>query len=398
MTRHHPVFINNKEEARSLLNDIGVDDGAYPFLVPKGVHRCIKLKAIPCRAANIIKQEMLSKGGDAAVSKQALYGDGQTDVLLMGTLKQYRLLVNKLRLQPLEMRCVAGEIEVILENLEPAAVRSLALCHGKSLVLGRETVIMGILNRTPDSFYDGGRFSKLDQAVRHACELREHGAAIIDIGGASTRPGAEIVGEQEELERVLPVIKRLAAEDMILSIDTFRGTVAKACLDAGAHIINNIGGLQLDPALMPVLAERQAPVVLMHNRMHINAGQPYQDLIADIIGELDIMIKDAIAAGMDAEKLIIDPGLGFGKTPAENRLLMKHLAAFKSLGKPILIGGSRKRFVGQTLNLDVDERLEGSLAVLAIGILNGADIIRVHDVKESKRTASMIDAIKNENG
>lgn len=397
MARHHPVFINNKEEARSVLNDIGVDEGAYPFLIPKGVHRCIKLKAIPCRAANIIKQEMLSKGGDAAVSRQALYGDGQTDVLLMGTLKQYRLLVNKLRLQPLGMRQVAGEIEVMLANLEPA-VRSLALCHGKSLVLGRETVIMGILNRTPDSFYDGGRFSQLDQAVCHACEMRENGAAIIDIGGASSRPGAEIAGEQEELERVLPVVKRLAAEDMILSIDTFRGTVAKACLDAGAHIINNIGGLQLDPALMPVMKECQAPLVLMHNRLQINAGQPYQDLMADIIGELDIMIKDAIAAGLDAEKLIIDPGLGFGKTPAENRLLMKHLAAFKSLGKPVLIGGSRKRLIGETLHLDVDERLEGSLAILAIGILNGADIIRVHDVKESRRTASMIDAIKHENG
>lgn len=397
MTRHHPVFINNKEEARRWLNDIGVDDGAYPFLIPKAVHRCIKLTDIPCRAANIIKQEMLSKGGDAAVSRQALYGDGQTDVLLMGTLKQYRLLVKKLRLQPLGLEQAAGKIEAMLANLEPA-VRNLALCHGKSLVLGRETVIMGILNRTPDSFYDGGRFSQLDQAVCHACEMREQGAAIIDIGGASSRPGAEIAGEQEELERVLPLVKRLAAEDMILSIDTFRGTVAKACLDAGAHIINNIGGLQLDPALMPVMKECQAPLVLMHNRMQINAGQPYQDLIADIIGELDIMVKDSIAAGLDADKLIIDPGLGFGKTPAENRLLMKHLAAFKSLGKPILIGGSRKRFIGQTLNLDVDERLEGSLAILAIGILNGADIIRVHDVKESRRTASMIDAIKNENG
>lgn len=397
MAKHHPLFINNKRDARRHLDDIGVDDGAYPFLIPKAVQRCIKLAAIPCRAANIIKQEMLSKGGEAAVSGQALYGDGETDVLLMGTLKQYGLLAKKLRLQPLGLSQVADRIEEILTNLEPAA-RRLSLCHGKSLLLGQQTVIMGILNRTPDSFYDGGRFGQLEQAVGHACEMWENGAGIIDIGGVSSRPGAELADEEEEMQRVLPLVKRLAAEDMIISIDTFRGTVAKACLEAGAHLINSIGGPDLDPTLIPIVVESRAPLVLMHNRLQINLGQPYQDLIADISGELHIKVKDCIAAGLNPEQIIIDPGLGFGKTAAENRLLVKHLSAFKGLGRPILLGGSRKRFIGQTLNLEVDQRLEGSLAVLAIGILNGADIIRVHDVKESWRTASMIDAIRNENG
>jgi len=397
MSYHHVTFLNNQEEVRALLAKIGVDDGAYPFLLPKGLYRHIVLKAIPCRVANIIKQEMLSKGGEAAVSKEALYGEGHTDVLLMGTLKQYRLLVKKLRLQPLGLKQIAGEIEKLLDNLHPAT-RELELCHGRSLQLGKKTLVMGILNVTPDSFSDGGRYTDIEQAVKHALEMREQGADIIDIGGVSTRPGAQLASLQEELARVLPVVKRLAYEDMILSIDTFRGTVAAACLDAGAHLINNIGGLVLDEGLLPVLVESKAPVVLMHNRLQINAGKPYQDLIADIIHELDIMIKETTAAGFPEDKIIIDPGLGFGKTPAENRLVIKRLGSFKSLGKPILIGASRKGFIGHSLDVKVDQRLEGSLAVLAAAILNGADIIRVHDVKESYRAAKMIDLIKNENG
>ena len=175
---------------------------------------------------------MLSKGGEAAVSKEALYGEGHTDVLLMGTLKQYRLLVKKLRLQPLGLKQIAGEIEKLLDNLHPAT-RELELCHGRSLQLGKKTLVMGILNVTPDSFSDGGRYTDIEQAVKHALEMREQGADIIDIGGVSTRPGAQLASLQEELARVLPVVKRLAYEDMILSIDTFRGTVAAACLDAG---------------------------------------------------------------------------------------------------------------------------------------------------------------------
>lgn len=397
MANHHAVFLNNEQEVRAALETIGVDDGAYAFLLPKGIFRCVKLKDIPCRAANIIKQEMLSKGGEAALSRRALYGEGVTDVLVMGTVKQYRLLVQKLRLQPLGLRQVAAELQNLLDNLETGPCR-MKLNHGKSLELGGRTLIMGILNLTPDSFYDGGRCLGAEQAVRRALEMREQGADIIDIGGVSTRPQADLAGLEEELMRVLPVVKLLANEDMILSIDTFRKRVAEQCLDVGAHIINNIGGLVLDPDLIPLCADRESPLILMHNRLQINAGEPYQDLIADIINELDIMIKEAAAAGVAAEQIIIDPGLGFGKTPAQNRLLVKHLQAFKGLGRPVLLAASRKSFIGQTLKLEACERLEGSLAVLAMGILNGADIVRVHDVKASRRVADMVDAIKNENG
>lgn len=396
MAYHHAMFLENQAEVRAVLETIGVDDGAYAFLIPKGMFHWVKLKNIPCRGANIIKQEMLSKGGEAAVSRHALYGEGVTDVLVMGTVKQYRLLIKKLRLQPFGLRQVAAELQILLDNLETEP-RAIELCNRRSLQLGRRTLIMGILNLTPDSFFDGGRYSG-DQALRKACQMREEGADIIDIGGASTRPQADIVGEAEEMQRVLPMVKLLANEDMVLSIDTFRSRVAQACLDAGAHIINNIGALRLDPELIPLLAVKDCPLILMHNRLQIDPGRPYQDLIADIINELDIMIKEAIAAGVAAAKIIIDPGLGFGKTPAHNRLLIKHLAAFKGLGRPLLLAASRKGFIGQTLDLDVEQRLEGSLAVLAAGILNGADIVRVHDVKESRRVADMIDAIKSQNG
>lgn len=397
MSGSHVTLIRNQQEARRVLEEIGVDPGAYPYLLPKANFYCIKLKDISFRGANIIKQEMLSKGGEAAIPRQALSGEGAGDVLLMGTLKHYRLLIRKLKVQPFGLKKVAVEIENILAALE-ARQQTIELPHGKSLKLGERTLIMGILNVTPDSFSDGGKYLNPDQAVKRAREMIDEGADIIDIGAASSRPDSVMAGEEEEIQRLLPVMDTLAVEDIIISIDTFRGEVARAALENGAHIINDIGSLQLDSELLPVLVEKQAPVILMHNRMQIRAGEPYQDLIADIITELEYAIKQAVDAGLPDEKIIIDPGIGFGKTLEGNRLLLKRLADFRSLGKPILIGASRKSFIGQTLGLEVNERLEGSLAAVAIAIMNGADIVRVHDVKASKRLASMTDAVMQENG
>lgn len=397
MSGSHVTLIRNQQEGRRVLEEIGVDPGAYPYLLPKSNFYCIKLKDIPFRGANIIKQEMLSKGGEAAIPRQALSGEGSGDVLLMGTLKHYRLLIRKLKVQPFGLKKVAAEIENILAALE-ARQQTIELPHGKSLKLGERTLIMGILNVTPDSFSDGGKYLNPDQAVKRAREMIDEGADIIDIGAASSRPDSVMAGEEEEIQRLLPVMDTLAVEDIIISIDTFRGEVARAALENGAHIINDIGSLQLDSELLPVLVEKQAPVILMHNRMQIRAGEPYQDLIADIITELEYAIKQAVDAGLPDEKIIIDPGIGFGKTLEGNRLLLKRLADFRSLGKPILIGASRKSFIGQTLGLEVNERLEGSLAAVAIAIMNGADIVRVHDVKASKRLASMTDAVMQENG
>jgi dihydropteroate synthase len=393
----HVILIHNEQEARRVLEEIGVDPGAYPYLLPKASFHCIKLKDISFRGANIIKQEMLSKGGEAAIPRQALNGEGSGDVLLMGTLKHYRLLLRKLKVQPFGLKKVAAEIESILAGLEPKP-QTIELPHGKSLKLGERTLIMGILNITPDSFSDGGKYLNPDQAVKRAREMIDEGADIIDIGAASSRPDSVMAGEEEEIQRLLPVMERLVTEDIIISIDTFRGEVARAALENGAQIINDIGSLQLDSQLLPVLVEKQAPVILMHNRMQMRAGEPYRDLIADIIIELEDAIGQAVDAGLPGDKIIIDPGIGFGKTLEENRLLLKRLGDFCSLGKPILIGASRKSFIGQTLGLEVNERLEGSLATVAMAIMNGADIVRVHDVKASKRVATMTDAVMQENG
>lgn len=397
MSGHHAVLINNLAEAKEFINIIGADERAIAYMGPKAVYRIIKLKNIPSVAANLIKQEMLSKGGEAAVNKKSLFAQGYTDILLMGNIKQYRSLIKKLRLQPFGLKLVADEIEVILNNLEQK-LYPINLADGKILELGNRTLIMGILNVTPDSFSDGGQYYNIDDAISRAKQMIDEGADIIDIGGASSRPNAIIADEDVELERVLPIIESLAKEDIIISVDTFRGRVAKACLEAGAHIINDIGRLQLDENLLSVLVEKKAPVILMHNRMQLRTDEPYDDLISDIMVELQASIKQAMEAGLNSNQIIIDPGVGFGKTVAENRIIIKRLWEFKSMGYPILLGASRKSFIGKTINTEVYDRLEGSLAVATMGIMNGANIIRVHDVKASKKVALMTDAVVNENG
>ena len=397
MNGHHAVLITNQQEARHLLKEIGSTAPGIGVMIPKAVFKCIKLKNISNRAANILKQEMLSKGGEAAVAKDALNIEGSNDVLLMGTLKHYRLLVEKLKLQPFGLKTVAGEIEAILAALETSSW-DIPLAHGSRLTIGKKTMIMGILNVTPDSFSDGGRFFDCDRAVAHALAMAEAGADIIDIGGASSRPASIMADESEEIQRILPVIKRLAAHNLTISVDTFRARVAEAALEQGAHIINDIGGFEMDAKLLDVLVKWQAPVVLMHNRMQIRPDEAYQDLVADIILDLRQSMDRAVNSGLSAEHIIIDPGVGFGKSLTENLLLINRLQDFRSIGRPILLGASRKNFIGRTLDLEPEDRLEGSLAAVVIGIMNGANIVRVHDVRETKRAAVMADAVRLSNG
>ncbi len=397
MNGHHAVLISNRQEAERLLAEVGASPAGIEFMIPKGVFRCIKLKKVSNRAANIIKQEMLSKGGEAAVAKEALIGDGEHDMLLLGTARQYQRLLEKLRMQPFGLKNIAREIEIILTNLEISAW-NIELANGRQMEFGTQTKIMGILNITPDSFSDGGRFFDPDKAIARALEMAEEGADIIDIGGASSRPDSQMIDEMEELRRILPVVEKLAGHDLIVSVDTFRARVAEAVLEAGAHLINNIGLFTMDPDLLEVVSRRQAPVVLMHNRLQINPRQTYGNLIDDIMAELQQAIAQAEAAGLAAEKIIIDPGLGFGMTHAQSMMLLKRLQDFRSLGRPILIGASRKRFIGNALDLDIQDRLEGSIAAAVIGVINGASILRVHDVLETKRAVQMADAVRLANG
>lgn len=251
---------------------------------------------------------------------------------------------------------------------------------------------MGILNVTPDSFSDGGLFIDVEKAVGHALEMLEEGADIIDVGGESTRPGHTEVDVDTEISRVVPVIRgiRERAPGAVISIDTSKSKVAEAAIAAGATMINDVWGLLRDPDLARVAARHQTPTVVMHNQ----EGTHYAELIHDIIRSLRRSIRTAVAAGLPPELILIDPGIGFGKTVEQNLDVMRDLAELKVLGRPILLGTSRKSTIGKVLGgLPPHERVEGTAATVALGISRGADVVRVHDVRHMKRVAMMSDAI-----
>jgi dihydropteroate synthase len=270
-----------------------------------------------------------------------------------------------------------------------------------SLDFSKKTYIMGILNITPDSFSDGGLFFDKSVAIQRALQMVEDGADIIDIGGESTRPGSEIVPVEEELRRTAPVIAAIAKEITIpISIDTYKAEVAQRALDAGASIVNDISGLRFDPEMTKVVSEYKVPVVVMHIRgkpkdMQINPV--YEALIPEIMDYLRGSIRFALDAGIQDDMIVIDPGIGFGKTFEQNLTIIHDLQEFTSLEKPVLIGVSRKAFIGKILGDESPgQRVEGTAAAVAISILKGANIVRVHDVKEMVKVAKVADAIKRE--
>jgi dihydropteroate synthase len=265
--------------------------------------------------------------------------------------------------------------------------------------LSTKTHIMGILNITPDSFTDGGAFYRKDSAIEHGLRMVEDGADIIDIGGESTRPGSDPVLYEEETRRTIPVIEELAKRVKVpISIDTYKADVAKKALDAGASMVNDISGLRFDPEMAGVVAEYKVPVVVMHIKgtpKNMQANPEYEALIPEIMDYLRVSVRLAVDAGVGEDMIIIDPGIGFGKTFEHNLQILKDLHEFTLLEKPLLIGPSRKAFIGNILgNAAPSERLEGTAAAVAISIMNGAHIVRVHDVKEMAKVSRVADAIK----
>lgn len=253
---------------------------------------------------------------------------------------------------------------------------------------GERTFIMGILNMTPDSFSDGGKFYDLEKASLHASKMCLDGADIIDIGGESTRPGSFPVDSTEEISRILPIIKRIKENiDIPISVDTYKAKTAEAVLEAGADMINDVWGLKYDVDLAKVVSNFNVPICIMHNR----PLAVYENLIEEIIVELKCSIEIALTNGISESNIILDPGIGFGKTYEQNILVMKNLAKLKSIGFPLLLGTSRKSFIGRTLNLDTSDRLEGTLATSVYGITCGVDMLRVHDVLENKRATIITD-------
>ena len=259
------------------------------------------------------------------------------------------------------------------------------------------TLIMGILNMTPDSFSDGGQFKYHDQAIDYALEMVKEGANIIDIGGESTRPGAKAVQLEEELMRTIPIIEAIRLKsDCLISIDTYKSKVAKAALDAGADMVNDISGLTFDHNMASLVAERNVPVIIMHIK-----GKPgdmqknpnYDNLIKEIKAFFEVQIAIAKKAGIDSGNIILDPGIGFGKRLEDNFEIIRELGQISTMGYPVLLGPSRKSFIGFTLDLPIEERIEGTLASITAGVINGARIVRVHDIRATRRTLTITEKI-----
>ncbi|USK28714.1 dihydropteroate synthase [Bacillus sp. CMF21] len=263
-------------------------------------------------------------------------------------------------------------------------------CGPYNLNLSEKTFIMGILNLTPDSFSDGGKFNQIDSALAHAEEMIANGADIIDVGGESTRPGAEYVDSAEEIKRVVPIIGKLSKEiNVPISIDTYKADVAEQAILAGATIINDVWGAKADPNMAAVAAKYNVPIVLMHNRQE----RKYESLIPDMIADLNESVEIVKRAGLQDDKIILDPGIGFAKTMEDNLAVMRNLETFTQLGYPVLLGTSRKSFIGRILDLPPSDRMEGTGATVCLGIEKGCSIVRVHDVQGIARMAKMMDAM-----
>jgi len=390
------LHIANANEAIQQMKKMGVDPIGVKLMEGKALYFNLKVEGIEPRRANLLKQEMLSLGGDVAVEGRGFDCSAeQTDALLMGTQKHFEKLILKLEQYP-DLQPLGYSIRETLKNI--SKTRYSVRCRKRTLMLGRRTLLMGVLNVTPDSFSDGGLFFDKEKAISHGLRMVEEGADIIDVGGESTRPGAKPLELEEELRRVIPVIESLAKEvDVPLSIDTYKSGVAKRAIEAGAEIINDISGLHFDPNIAQVAAKENTPLILMHIRGIPETMQKnvhYDSLFSEILRYLRDSIRRAESAGLDPQQVIVDPGIGFGKTMEDNLLIIKNLHEFRILGKPILLGTSRKTFIGKILKAEAGERLEGTISSIAIGVLNGAHIIRSHDVLPAKKGIAVADAIR----
>jgi dihydropteroate synthase len=391
------LHVASEEEALDILRRMEVDPYGIQAMLPKMFHLNIILDGLECRVANIIKQEMLSLGGDAAVARGTVACSvARTDVILMGTHKQMQRFAEKISAQPFGLGLISEKIRELLKSV--FANSFLLRTSRRTIALGERTLIMGILNVTPDSFSDGGRFVSPEKAVEEGVRMAEEGADILDIGGESTRPGSDPVSSEEELRRVIPVIRVLAKRtDIPLSIDTMKAAVAREALAEGAEIVNDISSMTFDEGMAKVVADARAAVVLMHMRgvpKSMQSGDlDYSSLRGEIIAYLKKGIERAGNHGIDSTQIMVDPGLGFGKTATDNMRIIKYLSDFKCIGRPIVVGGSRKAFIGLITGGAPAERREGTAAVITAAILHGAQIVRVHDVAMMRRVATMADAL-----
>ena len=378
------IALRDVSEVRALMKRMRVSTGGTNIMDKKALFRVVRVKGLDIRAANILKQEMLSRGGEVATSRDVYeLGGEEAECLVLGTLTQFERLLPKLKAQPFGLRELAASIAAALEYYDAPVP-----AFHPGLDLSRRPRVMGILNITPDSFSDPGDHFDTGVAVEAAWRMVDEGADLIDVGGESTRPGSDRVTAEEEMGRVLPVIKALAGSLPVpISIDTYRASVAAAALEAGAFMVNDVSALRMDPGLADVVRDAGCPVVLMHMLGEPKTMQDdpvYDDVVEDLYTFFAERLTHAVERGIPEEHLMIDPGIGFGKTLTHNLELIRGLENFRSLGRPIVLGASRKRFLGDILGLpEAKERINGTVATSVIAALADVDVVRVHDVREN---------------
>lgn len=407
--------VNNLEELERVMHEIKVDPYGIKIMRLKGLLYLIKIDSISNVSANILKQQMLSLGGDAAVSRDALTGKAKrTDCLLIGNLAQINQLSAKLIRQPFGLGSLSGDILQIIQNYQKSDF--IVPAGSYKLNCSQRTRIMGIVNLTPDSFSGDGLYKNQKLEVRskklenkrqknstksiidYVSRLVEDGTDIIDIGGESTRPGAIPVSVKEEIRRTAAVIKDIRKKIKVpISIDTYKPEVAKAALDNGAVMINDITGLK-NPGMLKLAAQYKAAVVIMHMKgrpRNMQKNPQYVSVIGEIIAYLCQAVERAQETGIAKNRIIIDPGIGFGKTLEHNLEIIRNLREFRTLGYPVLIGPSRKSFIGKILDTAAGERLSGTIAVSVLAAQNGANFLRVHDVLQIQQALKVTNAIIN---
>jgi len=389
----------DKVSLRDYLLSLGNTSKGAEIISKKGRVYLLEIDGIDTRAANILKQDAISVGGDCAVPRKASsFEKGLWKVLLLVSERELERLAEKLKEQPFGLRELSNSLIRALGNYLKSEFT--LTYRGKELPL-KEPVVMGILNATPDSFSDGGRYTTVELALKRAEEIISQGGKIVDVGGESTRPGAPPVPLEEELRRVIPVIREVRkrlGEGFFISVDTYKAEVARQALLEGADMVNDISGLQFDPKMAEVVSSFGCPVVIMHIKgtpRDMQKNPYYEDAVSEICDYFEERLSFALERGIGRDKIILDPGIGFGKRLEDNLCILKRFSEFRVFGLPLLVGASRKSFIGAITGEDEpQERLAGSLGAIAPAFYGGAKIFRVHDVKETYRFLKLLRAVE----
>jgi len=395
--------LKTKKQGLEEFGKIGASIPGQLIMVNKIFPLALKVKDVDVRAANILKQEMLSRGGDVVTSRQSLVkSEGLANIIILGTVKAISSLIDKIKMQPFGLKELSVQLAEYITLEQSSNVRKIIKIGPVDFNMDQEgALIMGILNITPDSFYDGGQYFEKSSAFKRAEEIIEQGAHIIDVGGMSTRPGSKPVNLDEELSRTIPVIEHIVknSKKTPISIDTYRSEVAKRAIDAGSAVINDISGLSADNKMMELAFRSKSSIIIMHmqgNPENMQENPTYSDVVDEVYDYLYERTLKAVEAGIEKEKIIVDPGIGFGKKVEHNLEILSRFSEFNEMGYPVLAGVSRKFFIGNLLGgLPAEERLEGSIAAAVYVFLNGASILRVHDIKETLRALKIAKAIRD---